>query len=213
MNVPLIIIGAGGHARVLISVLKILDMNILGVTDLVMENNISGMPMLGHDEIIFNYSPESVLLVNGVGSVETTGKRAALYNKFKQCGYSFASVIHPSALIVDGVKLGEGVHIMAGVVIQAGCEIGDNSIVNTGAVIDHDCTIGNHVHIAPGVVLSGGVNVGTMVHVGTGATIIQGIEINEGAIVGAGSVVIRNVPRGVKVVGVPAGIKESYERL
>jgi UDP-perosamine 4-acetyltransferase len=209
MILPIIVIGAGGHAKVLISVLKALNRSILCITDSVPEkidHKIGCISVLGNDEKILDYSADSVALVNGIGSVSSNEKRKAIFVKFKNYGYSFANVIHPSAIIMNEVQLGEGVQIMAGVIVQPGCVIGDNCIINTGATLDHDCIIGEHVHVAPGAILSGGVHVGAMTHIGTSATIIQGVEIGLSAVVGAETVVIADIPSGVKAVGVPARI-------
>lgn len=207
MNLPIIVIGAGGHARVLISVLQTRKMKIMGITDLEAKTAgdcINGISVLGQDNMILEKPPDSILLVNGIGSVGSTLPREAIYKKFKSRGYSFAAVIHPAAMIMDEVKLGEGVQIMAGAIVQTGCRIGDNTIINTGAVVDHDCIIGDHVHVAPGAVLSGGVQVGDRTHLGTAAVVIQEIEIGDSAIVGAGAVVIKNIAANVKVAGNPA---------
>ena len=203
----MIVIGAGGHAKVLISILKSLGCEILGIT----ESNIDlyGQTVLnilirGNDNYVLEQRPESIELVNGLGSVVSTEQRKNIYAKFKSYGYFFSTVVHPSSIVADDVFLGEGVQIMAGAVIQPGCKIGENAIINTGVCIDHDCIVGDHVHLAPGVVLSGTVNIGAKSHIGTSATIIQGLTIGESAIVAAGAVVIRNIPSGVKAMGNPA---------
>lgn len=206
-NKNIIIIGGGGHARVLISSLKALRQEIIGIlhpdTSLIGQC-IAEICVLGNDDKVSDYAPDEVELINGLGSVSLPEKRKDIYMKFKKNGYSFASVIHPSAIVVDDVQKGEGVQIMAGAIVQSGCLIGDNVIINTGAIVDHDCKIGEHVHIAPGSVISGGVEIGEMSHIGTGASIIQGIKIGDCAIIGAGSVVIDNVPSNNMFVGVPA---------
>lgn len=206
-NRPVIVIGGGGHARVQISVLKALRREIIGILDsdeALIGQLVSGALILGNDNKLKDYAPEMVELVNGLGSISLPEKRKDIYTKFKNDGYSFASVIHPSAIVMDDVQFGEGVQIMAGAIVQNGCVIGDNVIINTGAVVDHDCIIGIHTHIAPGAVLSGNVQVGAMAHIGTAATVIQGIKIGEGVIVGAGAVVIKDISNGKKVVGNPA---------
>lgn len=162
------------------------------------------LPIIGDDSAVFDYSCDAVELVNGLGSVGDTRLRTDIFNKFKNWGYSFRSVIHPAAVVADTCVLGEGVQVMAGVIINVGTHIATDTIVNTGAVIDHDCMIGSHVHIAPGVTISGGVQVGDCSHIGTGATIIQGVTIGNRALIGAGAVVINDVADGQKVVGVPA---------
>ncbi|MFH2047118.1 MAG: acetyltransferase [Pseudomonadota bacterium] len=212
LNRPVIIIGAGGHAKVLISSLNVLRREIVGIlhSDVSLTGqSIAGAFILGNDNMVKNYASDSVELVNGLGSVSLTEKRKNIYLQFKKDGYSFATVIHPTATIISGVQLGEGVQIMAGAIVQIGCIISNNTIINTGSVVDHDCIIGAHVHIAPGAVLSGGVQIGDMTHIGTAATIIQGIKVGDGVIIGAGAVVIKDIPANVMVVGVPARIVEK----
>lgn len=202
---PILVLGGGCHAKVVVDALLMQDCEVLGVLDPHPKNaDILGIPVLGGDECITQYSPESVLLVNGVGATRSNRDRASLYKRFKEMGYHFASVIHPSAQVSRNVRLDEGVQVMAGSVVQVGCHLGENSIVNTRASVDHDCIIAPHVHLAPGVVLSGAVKVGRWSHVGTGASVIQNIVIGEDVLIGAGAVVIRNVEDSVTMVGVPA---------
>lgn len=206
-TLPVIILGAGGHARVLIDILLKNKATIIGATDVNPKmSGVSqwGVPIIGDDSVLKDYPPGSVQLINALGLAITTQNRRQLFEKYKEIGYSFASVMHPSAIVGREVVLGEGVQIMAGAVIQPGAHIGHNSIVNTKASVDHDCQIGNHVHLAPGVTLSGGVRIGNGTHVGTGATVIQNIEIGSSALVGAGAVIVRMVKDGAKVLGVPA---------
>ena len=207
MTLPVLILGAGGHARVLIDALLASSALIAGIVDpdpMLAGATVLGVPVLGGDEIVCNYSPDEILLVNGLGSIRLPQRRQEVFERFSATGYSFAPVVHPSAVIAADVELAEGVQIMAGAVVQTGCHIGANAIVNTRASVDHDCVIGDHSHIAPGVTLSGGVTVGRSSHIGTGTTIIQGIGIGDSSLVGAGSLVLKDVPSGVTVVGAPA---------
>lgn len=207
MNCPVIILGAGGHAKVLMDALRLHSIELLGITDVDPSRKgqmLFGVPVLGGDEEIMKYPVETIQLVNGIGSVRVNPLRRQLFEHFKSKCYRFASVIHPSAIVASEVVLSEGGQVMAGSVIQVGCHIGINTIINTGSVVDHDCYIGNHTHISPGVTLSGGVRVGENSHIGTGATVIQGIQIGHNSLVAAGAVVIRDVPDGAKVAGVPA---------
>ena len=209
MSLPVIILGGGGHAKVLIETLRSSGIAILGITDADPEkynNSVLGIPVLGDDSVVNQHSPESVHLVNGVGSVSITHKRSTLFERFKHLGYSFATVVHPSAIIASDAVLGEGAQVMAGAVIQPGSSLGADTIVNTNATVDHDCEIGSHVHLSPGVTLSGGVRIGMGTHVGTGATVIQAIVIGTNCLVAAGSVVISNIDDGSTVAGVPARI-------
>jgi sugar O-acyltransferase (sialic acid O-acetyltransferase NeuD family) len=205
LEFPVIVIGGGGHAMVLVSTLLLCRASILGFVDLnPAASSMLGINCLGSDTAVSLHPPAEVLLVNGVGSTGSTAKRREVYERFTREGYRFAAVIHPSVIAALEVQIEDGVQIMAGAVLQPGSKVGSNAIVNTGAIIDHDCIVGAHTHIAPRAVLSGGVRVGAGAHVGTGACIIQGISIGAESIVGAGAVVIRDVPPGVTAVGVPA---------
>jgi sugar O-acyltransferase (sialic acid O-acetyltransferase NeuD family) len=204
MNLPVIVLGGGGHAKVLIDTLLGQGRKILGYVDLDgAGKTVLGLSHLGNDEAILQYDPGSLRLVNGVGSIASTSVRKRLFEEFRRKGYHFESVIHPSAVIGSEVMLEEGVQIMARAVVQVGSKLGADSIINTGALIDHDCRIGAHAHVAPGAVLSGNVRIEDEVHVGAGAIVIQGLAVGSGSVIGAGAVVVRDVPAHVTLVGVP----------
>lgn len=212
MSIPIIIIGAGGHGRVLAEALLAGSRVVIGFLDQspdLQRTVINGTPVLGNDDMLQEYSRESIGLVNGIGSTWSTVSRRLVYERLTAIGYRFETVCHPSATIAPSAQILNGSQIMAGAVLQTGCLIGENTIVNSGAIVDHDCIIGNHCHIAPGVVLSGSVKLGDSCHVGTGATVIQGVKIGEGSLVAAGAVVIQDVPPDVRVAGVPARVMEK----
>lgn len=205
MRQPVIILGGGGHARVLIDILQTHDVEIIGIT--LAEptfDELFGYPVLGNDNAVYRWKPSDVLLVNAIGSIGIPTNRKLLYEKFHAKGYRFASVIHPSAIIASDCKLGEGVQIMAGAVLQSGSCIGNNVIINTKASIDHDTVVGQHVHIAVGSTIAGGVRIGDCAFIGAGSTIIQNIDIGANSIVAAGAVVIRDIKESTTVMGVPA---------
>ena len=211
-NLPVIVLGAGGHAKVLIDTLLALSVELIGIVDSASapkQGSVLGIPIIGNDEMVLNYPTDEVRLVNGLGSVTSTADRKRLFVDFKSKGYGFAGINHPSAVIAREVSLAEGVQVMAGAVIQPGCALGENTIVNTGASVDHDCSIGAHVHLAPGTTLSGGVEVGSETHIGTGATVIQGIRLGEGSLIAAGALVTEDVPDNVTVMGIPAKVVEK----
>lgn len=207
MNLPVILIGGGGHAKVLADILLMLDVKVIGFTDINYKKStekVLGIPCLGMDEEVLKYPSAEILLVNGLGSTERPFKRGELFHFFKKQGYSFYSLIHPSAIISSYVELGEGVQIMAGAIVHAGSKLGDNVIVNTRASVDHDCYLGAHVHLAPGVTLSGGVWIGEQTHIGTGASVIQNVKIGVNCFVAAGALVVKDIQSGKSVRGVPA---------
>jgi UDP-perosamine 4-acetyltransferase len=213
MERSLILLGTGGHAKVLLDTLVHQSHNILGITspnsNFFNNDDLFNIPIIGDDDEIFYYGTNSIYLVNGVGMMPGKNTRCKLYEKFKKQGYTFARVIHPSTILATDVELSAGVQIMAGSVIQNGVVIGENSIINTRVAIDHDSYIGKHVHLAPGATISGGVTIGEGTFVGAGSTIIQGIHISDHCIVAAGSVVTQNVPAGATVMGIPARVKPA----
>lgn len=209
---PVILIGAGDHARVLLDLLRVLNRRVLFLTDHNPEmhgRSVGGVPVRGDDRCILDHEPRDVALVNGVGSVLRPQARQMVYERFRDAGYCFAQLIHPSAILAESVSLGEGAQVMAGAVLQTGVVVGDNALVNTRASVDHDCVIGRHVHVAPGVTLSGRVSIGDTSHIGTGASIIQGVTVGKDAVVAAGAVVVRSVSDDVMVRGVPARVVGS----
>jgi sugar O-acyltransferase (sialic acid O-acetyltransferase NeuD family) len=211
MTMPILILGSGGHAKVLIDAISGQKVNIIGILDPDTEKHhekIYGISVIGDDSVILSYKADEILLINGLGSVKSTEKRRNIFEHFKSLGYSFATVIHSSAIIASDVIVSEGAQIMAGAVIQPGAVIGENTIVNTKTSIDHDCSICSHVHIAPGVTVSGNVSVGENTHIGSGAVIIQGVKIDSNCLIGAGSLVLKNIPAGKVAWGVPAKIKD-----
>ena len=204
----IVIIGGGGHARVIIDTLKMSgEYEIVGILDPQLETgtNISEVNVLGDDNLLEELFKKGVNnACIAVGSIKDNIKRKILYERVKQTGFSIPSLTHPQSIMSTNVKISEGVQIMAGAILQAGSLIGENTIVNTGSIIEHDCYIGRHVHICPGVVISGGCEIHEGAFIGAGATVIQGIKIGKNVLVGAGSVVIRDVPNDSKVMGVPA---------
>lgn len=205
----IVLIGGGGHCKVVISILKKLDnFEILGIVDnYKAESLISGIKIIGTDDDlkdIYKNSIHNALIT--VGSIKDNIKRYRLFNMAREIGYKFPVIFSPEAIVDENVKIDEGTVIMPGSIINIDSSIGKNCIINTGAIIEHDCKIGNHCHIAPGAHISGTVNIGELSFIGIGATIIQGIKIGKNVTIGAGSVVIKNIPDNVIALGNSAKI-------
>lgn len=194
---PLVILGAGGHTSVLVDILRQNQREILGLVspDVDIDREVlADICHYYHDEDVLTFESDNIVLVNGIGSLPGNTLRTKIYKKFTMLGFTFDSVVAPSAIVSPYAKLGQGVQVMAGAIIQAGAVIGDNTIINTGAIIEHDCVIGSHNHIAPGVTLSGEVHTSDQVHVGTGASVVQCIAIGDNVVIGAGATITKNVP-------------------
>lgn len=207
---PVIIIGAGDHAKVLLDILLEQDVTVIGLTDKSISKGtcIYGVPVIGDDSEILKYKTDEIELVNGIGSVGNTSIRQKVFSSLKEKGYFFRSVIHEASIVSKRAKLGEGVQLLAGTIVNTEAEIGDNTIINTKTSIDHGCVIGKHCHIAPGCSFSGCVKVGDCTHIGTGTSSIQGINIGKNVLIGAGSVVINDISDNEKAFGVPARVRK-----
>lgn len=212
MNKPLVVLGAGGHAAVLVDILKQHNAEVLGLISPepdIHRHVLHGIPHYLQDDDVLKFSPDDIHLVNGLGSLPGSTLRSKLFTKFTALGYRFESVIADSAIISPYAELGHGVQVMPGVIIQAGSVIGANSIINSGAVIEHDCLIGEHNHIAPGVTLSGDVRTEDYVHIGTGAAVIQAIYIGGNTVIGAGACLTKNVKKNSVVYPAKIAIRDS----
>ena len=204
----IVLVGGGGHCKVVISIIKKLDtFNITGISDLkeYLGKEVLGIETRYTDDQLEELHDKGIkyALVT-LGSVGDPDNRIRLFGMLKQIGFEIPVIISKDAIVDESVEIDEGTVIMPGVIINPGTKIGKNCIINTGAIIDHDCMIGDHVHIAPGVTLSGSVKIGSSSHIGTGASVIHGIEIGCRVIVGAGSVVVNTIQDNKKVMGVPA---------
>jgi acetyltransferase EpsM len=205
-----VLIGAGGHAKVILDILRDSHSQILGILD---DNSnlqsLDGIPVLGNisdiPKILTNNTEVKFIISIGSNTV-----REKIVSKLQVYNLHYGSAIHPSAIIGSNVKIGEGTVVMANTVVNHSANIGSHAILNTASTIDHDCNIGNYVHVSPGANLAGNVKVGEGTHIGIGASLIQGIEIGKYSVVGAGSVVIKDINKYKVAVGCPAlEIKDS----
>ena len=209
----IVIVGAGGHAKVVLESLAASGVyEIVGLTDSDQSKwgtLLGGYPVLGGDDVLPTLRSEGV---NGtIIALGDNRLRARLFERAIALGFKMVNAIHPHSWISPSARIGDGVAVMAGAVINANAHIGDNVIINTGATVDHDCCIGNHVHIAPGCHLGGNVQVGTGTLVGIGASIIPNQRIGQWSIVGAGAVVVRDLPDNCIATGVPATVKNRNQ--
>lgn len=211
MSAIVIIIGAGGHARVVADALLCAGQRVLGFVDrdaALHGSRLLGLPVLGGDEVLAQHDARGLQLANGIGGIEAgPSTRQQVQARLQTAGWRFVAVRHPRAVVSASAVLGEGCQLLACSVVQPGARIGQGSIVNTAAVVEHDCRIGSWTHIAPRALLCGDVQCGDFVHVGAGAVLRQGVRIGNGTLVAAGAVVVHDVHGGL-VAGVPARTME-----
>lgn len=196
-----IVIGAGGHAKVVVATLLAsgYTVNALFDDDLSkIGHEVLNVPIRGCFKQIANIGSNSAIIA--LGDNRKRKEIAVCFERYCK----WITVLHPKAIIHESVKIGKGTVVFAGASIQPDTSIGEHVIINTGATVDHDCNIEDFVHIAPGVHLAGTVSVRSGAFLGIGTAVIPGKVIGEGAVVGAGSVVIDDIPPFTNVVGVPA---------
>jgi sugar O-acyltransferase (sialic acid O-acetyltransferase NeuD family) len=212
----LVMLGAGGHAKVLLSLLRAAGLQLVGVCDPRFdggsERQWRGVPILGGDAALASLDPARVHLVNAVGQVVGKVARRELFEQMRVRGFRFATLVHPCAVVDETASLAEGVQVMAGAVIQADARIGENSIVNTCASIDHDCVVAANVHVAPGVTICGGARIGDEAFIGTGATVLPGVVVGPRAVLGAGTTLTRDLAAGRMLLGAAAREQNASEK-
>ena len=203
----IILVGGGGHAKVVISILhKLGRFRVLGYTDVKNNGALLGVPYLGSDAELTKYADEHKKLnaVLAVGQVGLGKARCSLWEKLQILAVVFPPIISPNAIVNEDVSIGEGTVAMDGAVINSCARIGRGAIVNTNSVIEHDVVLDDWVHVAPGATVCGGVTVGRYSMIGAGATIIEGKQISTDCIVGAGAIVIHDLTEPGVYVGCPA---------
>lgn len=194
-----LVVGGGGHAKVVIATLQAVGHPVAGVVDddpSLHGHSLLGAPVLGGSERLADHRGPAVF---AIGSNRIRKNLAEAWDAVE-----WLTLVHPRATVHESVVLEEGAVVFAGAIAQPGTVIGRHAILNTGATVDHDACIGDFAHIAPGVHLSGNVTVGEGGFVGVGASAVQGVMIGAWGTVGAGAVVVRDLPPNVTSVGVPA---------
>lgn len=194
----IIMIGAGGHAKVLAECLQLNGQSIYAVVSPEAGIDTAFFGDVVHfqsDMEVLSLRSNDIWLVNGIGSLPNNNSRMRVYNFYKKKGFNFVTLIHPSALISQSAILKEGTQVLANALINTCSSVGENSIVNTNSTIDHDCIIENDCHIAPGVTISGNVYIGKNTHLGTGSQVINSVTIGENCIIGSGSTITKNITR------------------
>lgn len=207
MKEKLIIIGNGGHARMLLDFIEEKNRyDIIGVTS--NEKNVTdfyGYPVLGNDEILplfYNQGVRNVVI--GIGGFTNNIIRKKAFMFAITIGYKVERIIHSSAIVSKYARLNDGIVVMPNVVINNDVQIGQNCIIANSAVISHETIIEDHVLISAGVTIGGYARIGEGSLIALGAKVVSGAIIGKNVLVAAGSVVTKNIPDGMTVYGIPA---------
>jgi UDP-perosamine 4-acetyltransferase len=203
----IVVIGGGGHAKVVISILqKLKHFSILGYTDPKSNGVLLKTPYLGDDRQLaaLEVNHKKLNAVLALGQVSVGKARYELWKRLHPLGLSFPLIVSPNSIVNEDVLADEGVVVMDGAVINVGTKIGRGGIVNTNSTVEHDVVLADWVHVAPGATISGGVTVGRFSLIGVGATIIEGRKIAPECVVGAGATVVNDLTEPGIYVGCPA---------
>lgn len=204
MTAPVVIVGAGGHARVVADTLLASGRIVAGFIDAdecLWGTVITGLPVLGGDAVLDAPGWAGHALVNAIGA---NPLRETIQRRLEAAGWKFTGARHPRAAISSFATLDESVQVFANAVVQPGAVVGPGCIINTGAIVEHDCDLGPFTHCAPGSVLCGGVTTGPRVHIGAGAVVRENITLGADVTVGAGAAVVRDHTDPGLLKGVPA---------
>lgn len=208
MQFRVLLIGAGGHARVCLEaladdpdhlVIGAVSRDGTGVADLL-------IPMIGTDDDVGALMGAHSLRHAHVAIGDNVA-RAGAAARWVGAGGELRACVSRFAMPSRSAAIGPGAALLPGAVVNAATTIGTGAIVNTNASIDHDCEIGDFAHIAPGAAIAGNVGVGPRTLVGIGSRVLPGLRIGADVVVGAGAVVTADVPDGAVVVGIPARVR------
>lgn len=214
MKRRLLILGAGGHGRVLADIAQRHEQyDVIGFLDDSQTGTVNGLPCLGPISRLAEIAGASqfgnLAIVIGIG-INSARKQVALQLAEVVSRYqiAYARLIDPSAVVSSHASVGPGTVVMPQAVINANAWIGEHVIINTSATVDHDCNIASFARLSPGVRLAGNVSIGEGTQLGVGAVAIPGVRVGSWSLVGAGSVIVRDIPDGVKAYGVPCKVIE-----
>lgn len=198
MTESIILIGGGGHAKVIIDCILASGNQVVGILDdgIPAGTMVQEVPVLGKTADYDNYRQHLFLIAIGNNEVR---KRIA-----RSVDVRWATVVHPSAVVSPSAVIGAGTVIMPCAVVNAGVTVGEHCIINTGAVIEHDNRLAGFVHISPKAALGGTVSVGEQTHIGIGACVRNNISICGGCTIGAGAAVVKNITQPGIYIGIPA---------
>ena len=197
----LIIIGAGGHGRVVADIAQ--KVGVYGTISFLDDGDAietMGVPIIGKTSDVEKYIDTADIFV-AIGNSKVRGE---FIERLLAMGANVPTLIHPSAIIGACVEIGVGTAIMAGAVINPCSKLGKGVILNTCSSIDHDCIIGDYCHIAVGAHVAGTVKIGNHSWIGAGAIVINNISICENCLIGAGAVVVKSILESGTYIGVPA---------
>lgn len=202
MDKRIFIYGAGGHSKVIISMLRLLNWDIVGLIDdnVPAGTIVSGVKVLGSADQLDELRSQGITnAVNSIGGIGNYSIRWNVFERLREMNFTLPALVHPAAFVEDTAVLADGVQVLAQSYVSSDCSIGLGSLINSGVIISHDSEIGRCVNMSPGALAAGCVKVEDYAQIGMGATINMGVRIGSAAIIGNSAVVKVDVPAGGKV--------------
>jgi sugar O-acyltransferase (sialic acid O-acetyltransferase NeuD family) len=202
-----IIIGTGGHCRVVLSILlevglhQVLD--IIELAKLRHDETILGIPVSGSAENLDSFRGQSTIDV--FLAIGNNVLRREWWFKVKELELPLPNLISPHAIVDRFAILGEGNVVCSKAFIGPECKMGNNNLINTGATAEHEVQIGSHCHLCPSSTVAGRSRIHDDCLIGAGATVIDNLTIASGTALGAGAVLTGSIEQSNGVyVGIPA---------
>lgn len=206
-----VVVGAGGHAKVVAEALVASGVEVRGFVDPSMP---AGTPVvhgsvLGDDAWLAALPATERTVAVGVGATSSVAARRRIVESLESAGATVVGCRHPSSIVAASASVDPTAQILALSIVNPSATVGAHTVVYSAAVVEHDCTVGDFAYLSPRAVLCGGARVGDGAFVGAAATVLPGVSIGDGATVAAGAVVTDDVAPGATVVGVPARVVDS----
>lgn len=199
----LVIIGASGHGKVVADIARLNGYeDIVFLDDAPGLDEVAGYRVAGPVALFPSYRDRDFIVAIGSADI-----RRRIQSELQNTSVSIVSLVHPSAIVAEDVRIGAGSVVMAGAVVNPSSVIGKGCIVNTGATIDHDCAVGDFVHVSVGAHLAGTVTVGNSAWIGIGAVVSNNLWICPGCMIGAGAAVVGDINAPGTYFGVPARMR------
>lgn len=200
MYKKIVIVGAGGHGKVIADIAKKNGYTtICFLDDDLSHKECGGYPIVGTTSDAEKYLGFDCIVAIGNAKI-----RQKIQQYLEALHLKLTVLVHPAAIVAEDVRIGTGTVVMAGCVINPGATIGQGCIINTSSSVDHDCQIADYVHVSVGAHVAGTVQVGRSTWIGAGATVSNNLYICENCIIGAGAVVVKDILEGGTYTGVPA---------
>lgn len=199
---PILLIGAGGHARACIDVIE--QQNLFTVSSLVGRSDevggrVLGYPVLGTDDDLPRLLHGHAHALVAVGQIKTAEPRIRLFDSLLRAGCELPVIVSPRAYVSRHATLGPGTIVMHGAMVNAGAVVGRNCIINSQSLVEHDSIIGDHCHIATAAVVNSGAHIGSATFIGSNSSVRQLVHIEEGCVIGMGQRILSDCRAGTWV--------------